>query len=90
MLGSVENLVLTSSIGTWENSDSTNLKNDLAAPSNITRIARAIKPLSSDGIPQIVYYHWGVGGLGGFTQKLKGATGGGKFPRDPQLADILD
>lgn len=28
----------------------------LAPPSNVTRLARAIKPVGSDGTPQIVYY----------------------------------
>lgn len=46
-------------------------------PSNVTRISRAIKPLSVDGIPQVVYYHWGVGGGGGFGNKLLGISGGG-------------
>ena len=63
--------------GTWLNSDSGDLKGSLAIPSNVTRIARCIKPISSDGIPQIVYYHAGVGAGGGFTNKLAGIDGGG-------------
>ncbi|EMC92724.1 hypothetical protein BAUCODRAFT_95968 [Baudoinia panamericana UAMH 10762] len=63
--------------GTWLNSDSSSTEASVATPSNITRLARAIKPLSSDGIPQIVYYHFGVGAGGGVVDKLAGATGGG-------------
>ncbi|PIA98230.1 hypothetical protein CB0940_06588 [Cercospora beticola] len=63
--------------GTWLNSSSDSLKNSLAIPSNITRISRAIKPVSSDGIQQIVYYHWGVGAGGGITNKLLGISGEG-------------
>ncbi|KAK4619584.1 hypothetical protein CLAFUW4_11517 [Fulvia fulva] len=63
--------------GSWLNSDSGSLKASLDIPSNVTRIARAIKPLSSDGIPQIVYYHWGVGGGGGIGNKILGISGQG-------------
>ncbi|KAH0383299.1 hypothetical protein KCU92_g5514, partial [Aureobasidium melanogenum] len=49
---------------------------DLA--SNVTRISRAIKPASSDSIPQIVYYHYGVGSQGGIVDRVYGgATGQG-------------
>jgi uncharacterized protein (DUF2235 family) len=48
-------------IGTWLNSDSGSLKGGDDLASNVTRISRAIKPASSDSIPQIVYYHYGVG-----------------------------
>jgi uncharacterized protein (DUF2235 family) len=47
--------------GTWLNSDSGSLKGGDDLASNVTRISRAIKPASSDAIPQIVYYHYGVG-----------------------------
>lgn len=63
--------------GTWLDSDNASLKGALAIPSNITRIARAIKNVSSDGIPQVVYYHFGVGGSGGFFNKLSGFNGAG-------------
>jgi hypothetical protein len=64
-------------VGTWLNSNSNSLKNSVAIPSNVTRISRAIKPLSSDGIPQIVFYHHGVGAGGGITDKLMGISGEG-------------
>ncbi|KAI6901761.1 hypothetical protein KC334_g7965, partial [Hortaea werneckii] len=63
--------------GTWLNSDSGSIKASVAIPSNVTRLSRAIKSQSSDGIPQVVYYHWGVGAGGGVVEKLRGATGSG-------------
>ncbi|KAK4998389.1 hypothetical protein LTR66_002363 [Elasticomyces elasticus] len=41
-------------------------------PSNVTRITRAIKARSSDGIPQIVYYHFGVGSQGSIIDRVYG------------------
>ncbi|KAK3071882.1 hypothetical protein LTR53_007837 [Teratosphaeriaceae sp. CCFEE 6253] len=63
--------------GTWLNSDSGSLKGALAIPSNITRLARAIKSISSDSIPQVTYYHFGVGAGSGVLDKVMGATGSG-------------
>jgi uncharacterized protein (DUF2235 family) len=55
--------------GTWQSSDGST--NDV--PSNITRIARALKGTADDGTPQIVYYQSGVG-TGGTLDKLVGGT----------------
>ncbi len=63
--------------GTWLDSDNASLKGSIAIPSNVTRISRAIKAVSSDGIPQVVYYHFGVGGGGGFLSKFAGFNGSG-------------
>jgi len=63
--------------GTWLNSDSNSLKSALAIPSNVTRLSRAIKPVSSDGVPQVTYYHFGVGAGNGVFDKWMGATGAG-------------
>ncbi|KAF2007022.1 hypothetical protein P154DRAFT_180955 [Amniculicola lignicola CBS 123094] len=64
--------------GTWLNSDNGLINGKLAIPSNVTRISRAIKPISQDGIPQIVYYHFGLGTQGGVMDRLiSGATGEG-------------
>ena len=41
-------------------------------PSNVTRITRAIRHLSSDGISQIVYYAAGIGSTGTFGNKVLG------------------
>ncbi|CAD0013744.1 unnamed protein product [Aureobasidium pullulans] len=63
---------------TWLNSDSGSLKGGDDLASNVTRISRAIKPASSDSIPQIVYYHYGVGSQGGIVDRVYGgATGQG-------------
>jgi hypothetical protein len=67
----------TLSIGSWQNSESGSLKDSIVIPSNVTRLSRAIKAVSSDGIPQVVNYHWGVGGGGGLADKLLGIGGGG-------------
>lgn len=64
--------------GTWLNSDNGMASGELAVPSNVTRMSRAIKPMSKDGIPQIVYYHFGVGSRGNVINKvINGSTGGG-------------
>jgi uncharacterized protein (DUF2235 family) len=38
--------------------------------SNVTRIARAIKPESREGIQQIVYYGKGVASTGGYLDRV--------------------
>ena len=73
--------------GTWLNSDN-GFENDSLLPhdshkipqipSNVTRICRAIKAESSDGIPQVVYYQAGVGtGMGLRDRFIGGTTGAG-------------
>ncbi|KAI4261762.1 MAG: hypothetical protein L6R42_003045 [Xanthoria sp. 1 TBL-2021] len=56
--------------GTWMNSDNGFEKDSylpwdhnghLQVPSNVTRICRAIRPMSQDGRAQIIYYQAGVG-----------------------------
>jgi uncharacterized protein (DUF2235 family) len=51
--------------GTWLNSDDGTKNGQLPNPSNVTRLSRAIKAESDDGIQQVVYYHYGVGSQGG-------------------------
>ncbi|KAF9631692.1 protein of unknown function DUF2235 [Lasiodiplodia theobromae] len=64
--------------GTWLNSDNGMANGELAVPSNVTRISRAIKPMSKDRIPQIVYYQFGVGSRGNVVNRvISGSTGGG-------------
>lgn len=63
-------------LGTWLNSDAGNLRGEIVNPSNVTRISRAIKPRSSDGIPQVVYYHFGVGASGGIVDRIYGGVSG--------------
>jgi uncharacterized protein (DUF2235 family) len=72
------NLQLTLTTGTWLDSDNGLVNGKLAVPSNVVRIAWAIKPFSSDGVPQIVYYQAGVGSTGGWVERaVGGATGMG-------------
>lgn len=64
--------------GTWLNSDNGLINGKLSIPSNVTRISRAIKAVSQDGVPQIVNYHFGVGTQGGpLNRFISGTTGEG-------------
>jgi len=56
--------------GTWLNSDDGMLNGELAVPSNVTRMSRAIRSQSRDGIAQVVYYHHGVGSQGGIVDRV--------------------
>ncbi|KAF2135928.1 uncharacterized protein K452DRAFT_157262 [Aplosporella prunicola CBS 121167] len=62
--------------GTWLNADNGMNNGELAIPSNVTRISRAIRPMSKDGIPQVVYYQFGVGSRGNVLDKIVGGTTG--------------
>jgi uncharacterized protein (DUF2235 family) len=52
------------------NSDDGTQIGELPNPSNVTRLSRAIKPESEDGIQQVVYYHYGVGTQGGVLDRV--------------------
>ncbi|OKH38305.1 hypothetical protein NIES2119_09700 [[Phormidium ambiguum] IAM M-71] len=52
--------------GTWQN-----LKSPY--PSNVVKLAQAVKPIASDGVPQIVFYDEGIGTE--YQKVLGGATG---------------
>src|SRR5947208_1481759 len=57
--------------GTW---------NALTKPdevTNVVRVAQAVKPVSSDDIPQVVYYNAGVGSGGPIDRFLGGVFGAG-------------
>lgn len=58
--------------GTWSRPEQ-NLKKD--NPTNVLRLARAVQPLGDDGIPQQVFYDWGVGSY--YDPVIGGATGKG-------------
>ncbi|MFH2002280.1 MAG: DUF2235 domain-containing protein [Planctomycetota bacterium] len=58
--------------GTW-NRPEKNLKEDF--PTNVLKLARAIKPVGSEQMPQQVFYDWGVGSY--YDQVVGGATGRG-------------
>ncbi|KAF8473598.1 hypothetical protein BDZ91DRAFT_759963 [Kalaharituber pfeilii] len=60
--------------GTWQDSDGGTFE----VPTNVTRLARAIEPVASDGTPQIVYYQSGVGTNYGMVGRvISGTTGQG-------------
>ena len=64
--------------GTWLDSTMGLVNEKIPVPSNVTRISRAIKAKSSDGIAQIVFYQPGVGTEGGIISRVVGgATGEG-------------
>lgn len=58
--------------GTW-NRPEQDLEDDV--PSNVLRLARAVKPVGSDGTPQQVFYDWGVGSY--YDNVSGGVTGKG-------------
>ena len=58
--------------GTW-NRPEKDLSKDV--PTNVLRLARAVKPTARDGTPQQVFYDWGIGSY--HDQVIAGATGKG-------------
>jgi uncharacterized protein (DUF2235 family) len=58
--------------GTW-NRPEKDLAKDF--PTNVLRLARAVSPVGEDGVPQQVFYDWGVGSY--YDQVVGGATGKG-------------
>ncbi len=58
--------------GTW-NRPEKNLDRDI--PTNVLRLARAIKPVGGDQVAQQVFYDWGVGSY--YDPVIGGATGKG-------------
>ena len=58
--------------GTWRRPEK-DLKKDV--PTNVLRLARAIKPVARDGAPQQVFYDWGIGSY--HDRVSAGATGKG-------------
>lgn len=47
-------------------------KGKLPIPSNVSRITEAIKPMSSRGIQQVVFYQAGIGSTGNFLNRVIG------------------
>jgi uncharacterized protein (DUF2235 family) len=58
--------------GTWNRPEE---DPDKDFPTNVLKLARAIKPIGSDGIPQQVFYDWGVGSY--YSRVRGGVTGKG-------------
>ncbi len=65
--------------GTWlDRDDGLGITGKIAVASNVSRILRAAHQITSDGIPQVVYYESGVGSVGSWTDKIiDGATAKG-------------
>ena len=58
--------------GTW-NRPEEDLEKDF--PTNVLKLARAIRPIASDGVAQQVFYDWGIGSY--HDRVVAGATGKG-------------
>lgn len=63
--------------GTWNVRDQLDKKTKRRHPSNVTKVARAVRPRAANGIDQIVYYHDGVGTAAGLDRFTGGAFGEG-------------
>jgi uncharacterized protein (DUF2235 family) len=63
--------------GTWNIRDQVDKATKTHRPSNVTKVARAIRPRASSGTDQVVYYHDGVGTAGGLDRFTGGAFGEG-------------
>jgi uncharacterized protein (DUF2235 family) len=64
--------IVVCSDGTW-NRPEEDLTEDF--PTNVLRLARAIRPFTPDGTPQHVFYDWGIGSY--YDRVKGGATGTG-------------
>jgi len=64
--------------GTWNQADQIDKETGKRRPTNVTKIARAILPRTTQGINQIVFYHDGIGTSGGALDRhTDGAFGHG-------------
>lgn len=64
--------------GTWNVRDQKDEETGKRRPSNVTKIARAIRARAPDGVDQVVYYHDGIGTEGGAVDRVTdGAFGHG-------------
>lgn len=63
--------------GTWNERDQVDKQTKKRRPTNVTKVARAIRARAANGIDQIVYYHDGVGTEGGLDKFTGGAFGHG-------------
>lgn len=63
--------------GTWNVRDQVDKATKKRHPSNVTKVARAVRRRASNGIDQIVYYHDGIGTAGGLDRFTGGAFGEG-------------
>lgn len=63
--------------GTWNERDEIDEKTGERHPTNVTKVARGVLPQAANGMPQVVYYHEGVGTSGGLDKYTGGAFGEG-------------
>lgn len=63
--------------GTWNQRDQINKDTGRPRPTNVTKVARAIRPRSAAGVDQIVFYHDGIGTRGPLDRLTGGAFGHG-------------
>lgn len=58
--------IVVCSDGTWNDPEKPH-------PTNVLRVARAVAPIASDGVEQVVFYDWGVGS---YYEKTRGGVFG--------------
>lgn len=63
--------------GTWNEPEKRDEKTGRIHPTNVLKVARAVRPQSTRGVVQVVYYHEGVGTAGGLDKFTGGAFGHG-------------
>jgi uncharacterized protein (DUF2235 family) len=63
--------------GTWNERDQINQQTKRPRPTNVTKVARALRPRARNGVDQIVFYHDGIGTRGPLDRITGGAFGRG-------------
>jgi uncharacterized protein (DUF2235 family) len=63
--------------GTWNDRDQKDKETGKRRPTNVTKVARAVRPRAANGVDQIVFYHDGIGTSGGLDKYSGGAFGRG-------------
>jgi uncharacterized protein (DUF2235 family) len=61
--------------GTWNTRDQVDEESGRRRPTNVTKVARAIRPRDDHGVDQVVFYHDGIG-TRGTTDKFSGGAFG--------------
>lgn len=75
--------------GTWNEPEKNDPNTGRPLPTNVLKVARAVKPKSTEGVDQVVYYHYGVGTAGGLDEFTGGAFGKGIEENVRQLYRFL-
>lgn len=63
--------------GTWNEPERKDKQSGRPQPTNVLKVARALLPLASTGVGQVVYYHEGVGTFNRLDKWTGGAFGRG-------------